>query len=139
MESTYRTLSNLHRAVDWLNSHDMTLLPDGRTEIGNGIFVSVASFTTKESNIYEAHRKYADIHYIISGEEKILTAPVSAMSVTEEYNGERDIVLGECREGEEHIIASGQYCITMPGEAHSPGRSVTSPAPVRKAVFKVPV
>ncbi len=139
MESTYRTLSNLHRAVDWLNSHDLSLLPEGRTEIGNGIFVTVSSFTTKEENVYEAHRKYADIHYILSGEEKILTAPVDTMSVTEEYDSERDIMLGECSNGEEHIIRSGQYCVTMPEEAHSPARSVASPAPVRKAVFKVPV
>lgn len=139
MESTYRTLSNLHRAVDWLNSHDLTLLPEGRTEIGNGIFVTVSSFTTKEENVYEAHRKYADIHYILSGEEKILTAPVDTMSVTKEYDSGRDIMLGECSNGEEHIIRSGQYCVTMPEEAHSPARCVTSPAPVRKAVFKVPV
>lgn len=139
MESTYRTLSNLHRAVDWLNSHDLTLLPEGRTEIGNGIYVTVSSFTTKEENVYEAHRKYADIHYILSGEEKILTAPVDTMSVTKEYDSGRDIMLGECSNGEEHIIRSGQYCVTMPEEAHSPARCVTSPAPVRKAVFKVPV
>ncbi len=139
MESTYRTLSNLHRAIDWLNSHDVTLLEDGRTELGGGIFVSLSSFTTKESSSFEAHRKYADIHYIISGEEKIITAPVKSMAVTEEYSPERDIMLGECSGGEEHIIRAGQYCITMPEEAHSPGRCVTSPARVRKAVFKVPV
>lgn len=139
MESTYRTLSNLHRAIDWIYSHDMTLLPDGRIDIGGGISVSVFTFTTKETTSFEAHRKYIDIHYIISGEEKIITSPLETMLVTSEYSSEKDIALGECPEGEEHIIRAGQYCVTMPEEAHSPGRSVSSPAPARKAVFKVPV
>ena len=139
MMTEYMKLENLHRAIDWMYSHNLELLPEGKTVIDSDIFVSVSSFTTKESNSYEAHRIFADIHCVISGEEKIITAPVDAMTVSVPYSEEKDIVLGECKGGEEHIIRSGQYCVTMPEEAHSPGRCVSTPGRVRKAVFKVRV
>lgn len=132
-------LRNLHRAVDWIYSHDLSLLEEGKTVIDDDIFVTVSSFTTKETNSFEAHRRYADIHYVISGEEKIITSAVNTMLISSPYSEERDIALGDCTDGEEHIIRSGQYCVTMPEEAHSPGRCVHSPAPVKKAVFKVRV
>ncbi len=140
MMNDYMKLSNLHRAIDWMYSHNMELLPEGKTVIDSDISVSVSSFTTKETNSFEAHRIYADIHYVIRGEEKIITAPVNTMNIETPYSEEKDIMLGSCPDGEEHIIRSGQYCITMPEEAHSPGRCVTpAPGRVKKAVFKVRV
>ncbi len=127
----------MHRAIDYLNSHDISTLPDGRTVIDDDIYINVMEADTKIENIFEAHREYIDIHYIIEGEEKILTAPVEKMTVTREYSPESDSILGTADAADEHVIRKGQYCITMPGEAHSPCRSVTAPRHIRKAVFKV--
>ncbi len=137
MKPDYSTFSRIHRAIDYLNSHDIPALPDGRTVIDDDIYINVMEADTKRENIFEAHREYIDIHYIIEGEEKILTAPVEKMTVTREYSPESDSILGTADAADEHVIRKGQYCITMPGEAHSPCRSVTAPRHIRKAVFKV--
>lgn len=137
MKPDYSTFSRIHRAVDYLNSHDISSLPNGRTVIDDDIYINVMEADTKRENIFEAHREYIDIHYIIEGEEKILTCPVEDMKVTQEYSSGSDSLLGTADTSDEHVIRRGQYCITMPGEAHSPCRSVTAPSHIRKAVFKV--
>jgi biofilm protein TabA len=137
MKPDYSTFSRIHRAVDYLNSHDISSLPNGRTVIDDDIYINVMEADTKRENIFEAHREYIDIHYIIEGEEKILTAPVEKMTVTREYSSGSDSLLGTAYTSDEHVIRKGQYCITMPEEAHSPCRMVTAPSHIRKAVFKV--
>ncbi len=135
-EINYSTLRRLHKAIDYINSHDLKSLPLGKTVIDDDIYINVMEPETKMENIYEAHREYIDIHYMIDGEEEIAIAPVEDMEVTEEYNSENDCVLGKA-EGERHTIRSGQYCITFTSEAHSPCLCVTKPMKIKKAVFKV--
>ena len=137
MKPDYSTFSRIHRAIDYINSHDIASLPNGRTVLDDDIYINVMEAETKEENIYEAHREYIDIHYIIEGEEKILTAPVEKMTVTSEYSPGSDCLIGTADFSDAHVIRKGQYCITMPEEAHSPCRSVTAPRHIRKAVFKV--
>lgn len=138
MELNYETLKRLHKAVDYINSHSMENLPNGRTTVDDDIYINVMEVETKKENIFEAHRDYIDIHYMISGEEAIELAPVESMVITDEYNKENDCVLGTSR-GERHIIRNGEYCVTLPSEAHSPCLAVTTPQKIRKAVFKVRV
>lgn len=136
MNKDYLTFSRMHKAFDYINSHDISLLPNGKTVIDDDIYVNVMEIETKKENIFEAHRDYIDIHYMIDGEEAIAIAPVEEMKITSEYSRDNDSVLGTA-EGERHIVKSGQYCITMPFEAHSPALCVTEPKKIRKAVFKV--
>ena len=136
MKPDYQTFSRLHKAIDYINSHDLKTLPTGKTVIDDDIYINVMEVETKAENIYEAHRDYIDIHCMIDGEEAIAIAPVEEMEVTEDYNKENDCVIGKAK-GERHIVRTGQYCITMPSEAHSPCLSVSSPKKIRKAVFKV--
>lgn len=136
MKPDYNTFKNLHKAIDYINSHDISLLPNGKTVIDEDVYINVMDAETKRENIFEAHRKYIDIHYIISGEEAIETAPIDELEITEAYSEEKDILFGKAK-GERHIIRQGQYCITMPEEAHSPALAVTEPVKIRKAVFKI--
>lgn len=136
MKPNYETYSRIQKAVDYINSGLVNTLEEGRHEIADGVYVNVSSYLTKEKNIYEAHRKYIDIHYIIEGEERLEVANVMDMEVTEEYVEEKDYLLGRAK-GESHIIKKGQYLVTMPEEAHSPSLCVDKPIMIKKAVFKI--
>ena len=67
------------RALAWLAATDMSGIECGRHDImGDEVFANVMEFTTvpaAEKN-FEAHRRYADIHYVISGVERLAVAPV---------------------------------------------------------------
>lgn len=136
MKPDYTTFSRLQKAIDYIYSHDLSSLPNGKFTIDDDISCNIMELETKLENSYEAHRVFIDIHYIISGEEGIDIAPVESLEVTKPYSEERDIMIGNAS-GERHIIRQGQFCVTMPEEAHSPGLAVTSPMKIRKAVFKV--
>ncbi len=136
MNPNYSTYLRLHKAIDFINSGKVFDLPFGRTDLDEDIYINVMELETKQENLFEAHKKYIDIHCILEGEEAVETADVSTLVVTQPYSEEKDIVLGKAH-GTRHIIQKGQYCITMPQEAHSPGLCVTEPRNIKKAVFKV--
>ena len=67
------------KALAFLAREDLAALEPGRHEIdGDEVFANVQELVTVpagEKN-YEAHRRYADIHYVVSGTELICVAPV---------------------------------------------------------------
>lgn len=136
MKPDFLTFSRIHKAIDYIYSHDLASFPNGKLTIDDDISLNIMEIETKCTNTFEAHRVFIDIHYIISGEEAIDIAPIESIEITEPYSEEKDILFGT-GQGERHIIKQGQFCITMPEEAHSPGLAVTSPMKIRKAVFKV--
>lgn len=137
MNPDYSTYLRLHKAIDFINSGKVFDLPFGRTDLDEGIYINVMELESKQENLFEAHKRYIDIHCVLEGEEAVETADISTLEVTQPYSEEKDIVLGIAH-GIRHVIQKGQYCITMPQEAHSPGLCVTKPSKIKKAVFKVP-
>ena len=136
MNPDYTTYERLHKAIDFINSGDVFNLSFGRTDLAEGVYVNVMELETRKENSFEIHKRYIDIHCILEGEEAVEIADLSSLNITQPYNEERDIALGTAH-GTRHIIRKGQYCITMPQEAHSPGLCVTNPMKIKKAVFKV--
>ncbi len=129
----------LARACSLIASGMINELPLSRTEIeGSDIYVNVSEYKTHELNnsLWEAHRKYADIHYVIDGSEQIACAPSDAMTVTQEYSDATDAVLGRA-EGEAVDLINGRYVVLLPDTAHCPGVMLGSPEKVKKAVIKV--
>ena len=84
------------RALAFLARPDLAELEPGRHEImGDEVFANVQELTTVpagEKN-YEAHRRYADIHYVISGTELIGVAPVAECAPVGEFSEADDFGL----------------------------------------------
>jgi YhcH/YjgK/YiaL family protein len=105
----------LARACSLIASGMINELPLSRTEIeGSDIYVNVSEYKTHELNnsLWEAHRKYADIHYVIDGTEQIACAPSDAMTVTQEYSDATDAVLGVPKE--KLLTLKRSICSTAP-------------------------
>jgi uncharacterized protein, YhcH/YjgK/YiaL family len=125
--------------LKYLQSTDFSSLAPGKYLIEDSeVFASVSEYDTKkpEDAKWEAHRKYADIQYIISGEEKMGYAPLKTMEVTEAYNPEKDIVFLK-GSGDHMVVKPGMFVVFFPQDAHQPSVSVGSNAPVKKVVIKV--
>ena len=93
----YVSLHPRFKAVfDFIDTHDVAALPCGRHEIdGDEVFANVQELVTVpagEKN-YEAHRRYADIHYVISGTELIGIAPVGECEPVGEFSEADDFGL----------------------------------------------
>lgn len=111
-----------------------------RVEIdGDEIFALHQSYFTKPAaeGRFEAHGKYADIQYIVSGSEIIRTAKREGRVEAVPYDGAADIAFFELGEGEDHRLAAGMAAIIPPGELHAPCLCDGEPALVVKVVVKV--
>ena len=114
----------------------------GKYNLENGVYVSVQEYTTKARSEakYEAHKKFIDIQMILSGKELIAVSPIEKMTISDEYNEEKDFMLfhhnDECTD---YVLEAGDFLILYPQDVHMPGVCVNEKSPVRKIVVKVPV
>jgi YhcH/YjgK/YiaL family protein len=130
----------LSSGFEYLQSADLAGLAPGRVEIdGDQVFALVQEYTSKpmEQGRWEAHRKYIDIQYIVSGEENIGYANVADLTMGE-YNEEKDRYIPQ-GEGSFVRLLAGMFGVYMPEDAHMPNMAVGQPAPVKKVVVKVAV
>jgi YhcH/YjgK/YiaL family protein len=129
----------IEKALKYLENTDISKFEVGKYEIdGKNMYVSVAEYETKniEQGKWEAHRKYLDIQFIISGKEKMGYAPINEMKVKSEYNQEKDILF---LEGEGNYLAAneGTFLVFYPEDAHMPGIKAEKQQFVKKAVIKI--
>jgi YhcH/YjgK/YiaL family protein len=130
----------LASGFEYLQSTDLASLEPGRVEIdGDQVFALVQEYTSKpmEQGRWEAHRKFIDIQYIVSGEENIGYANVADLTLGE-YNEEKDRYIPQ-GEGSFVRLSAGMFGVYMPEDAHMPNMAVDQPQPVKKVVVKVAV
>jgi YhcH/YjgK/YiaL family protein len=123
----------------FLHETDLASLGEGKHLIDEeSLFVLINHYDTKPASeaSLEAHRKYIDIQYMISGEELMGHVLFSGQNARKEYDEADDYALYE---GNPHFfrIRKGQFCIFLPDDLHMPGIQDGPASPVRKAVVKV--
>lgn len=133
--------TEMDTAIRFLQSADLRSLVKGRNEIdGDNVFVNRFDYQTmsQEQAIWEGHIQYADIHVLLSGNEKIGVTNVNMLTETvrkpdEDYVGFNGEVMSWFPMTTEDIL------IVFPEDIHMvkvmDGESVT----VEKACFKVKV
>jgi len=125
--------------LKYLQMTDFSKFAPGKYLIeDNEVFASVSEYNSKkpEDAKWEAHQKYADIQYIVSGEEKMGYAPLNTMEVTEAYNPDKDIVFLK-GQGDYVTAKPGMFVIFFPHDAHQPSVMIKESSPVKKVVVKV--
>ncbi|TLD72748.1 DUF386 domain-containing protein [Phragmitibacter flavus] len=135
--------AGLAKAFEFLQSLYQGPLPaPGRYEIdGDRVFAGVDSYTTKplEDALFEAHRKYADVQFLLSGRERILWAPLSMMEViVREFDTVKDVAKWQPPgEFAELPMEPGRFAVLFPEDAHAPGVVWGETCEVLKVVVKV--
>ena len=141
--NNYKNLGGVFKGLKFLAETDFTKIPVGKYELdGKNIYYMVQSYETKpDKTISEAHEKYIDIQYIVSGEEMMKVINVSKVSPNTEYNAEKDCVFfANPVNASAVLVQPGEYAIFFPEDIHMPGIAPNdAPAPARKIVVKVKV
>lgn len=130
---------NLKMGFEFLKNNDLSAIEVGRYEIdGKNVFALVSEYDSKkpEDCRLEAHQVYADIQYIVSGQEAIGFAPLDGQTITSEYNPEKDIVFFS-GETTPLIFKAGMFGVFFPQDAHRPCMQINGPEKVKKVVVKV--
>jgi YhcH/YjgK/YiaL family protein len=140
----YRGLSRpLVAALEYLRATDPAALPIGKTVIdGERLFALTQEYAPKPAALlkYEAHRRYWDVQYVVSGIERMGWNTLARMTVSEAYDAERDVAFFR-GSGDLVRVPAGTFAIFGPSDVHMPGVAVEEAGPaaamVRKVVLKV--
>src|SRR5919108_761867 len=131
----------VRQALEYLRTTDVQALQIGRHEIdGDRLFALVQEYTTRPASecVWEAHRKYIDVQFVVRGVERIGHAPLAKMVERTPYDPERDVAFFE--RGESFVtLNAGTFAIFGPDDVHSPCGSAGEPTKVRKIVVKASV
>ncbi len=137
----YTAHSNLWEKVfEFIAETDLAGIEKGRYElVGDSLFMIVDEYMTQDEKErkYEAHRKYVDLQYVVSGQELIGIAELENQEVLEPYDADRDIAFYKVHNGEYRVADNSVFFIFFPDDAHQPCVRVEQDAPVRKIVFKI--
>jgi biofilm protein TabA len=141
--SYFKNKERWAKAFKFLRGNDLTKLELKRHDIdGDNLFATVSEYQSKneESAKFEAHRKYIDIQYVISGKEIMNIAPVKTVrEVLNPYDATKDIEFVTVSNVVNYKANPSNFFIFFPSDVHRPGLKDGANSPVRKIVIKVKV
>ncbi len=110
---------------------------------GDNVYVNAAEYDTRDLDgaQMEAHRKYIDVMWMVSGEEIIGYCPVEELTeVTMPYDDAGDAFLAKITRMTKVEMKAGDVCILFPEDGHAPSLHPTAgPSHVKKFIAKVRV
>lgn len=128
----------LARLFHYVSRHDLSALPEGRTELlGDRLFVNMSrpALRPQAEQKLEAHRLYIDVHFPLSGPERIGWSPIGSLGpAASPYDPEADCALFAPPAQTYFDLLPGEFCIVFPEDAHAP---IIGEGILRKAVAKV--
>ncbi len=118
--------------------------PDGSYTIdGDRIFANISTYDARdrEGAQFEAHRKYADLQVVLSGEEAIGWAPLgdALHETSEEYSKGGDIAFYTGEIVTEAVLPAGVGALLLPQDAHMPCLYTGKDRRVTKIVVKIAI
>ena len=119
-------------------------LEPGRHEVdGDNIYVVALDYDTHplEGAKSEAHKKYIDVMWIVSGKEQLGYYPTAAhKNITMPYAEEGDCLLADIESASTMVqFYAGDVVILFPEDGHAPGLDLDGTQHVQKLIAKVRV
>jgi len=141
--SYFKNKERWDKAFIFLKSGDLSKLEVKRYDIdGDNLYAPVSEYLTKniEDAKFEAHQKYIDIQYVISGTELMSVAPLSIKKdVLVPYDATKDVGFMTVTKSSDYIATPERFFIFFPSDIHRPSVRVGDYSQVKKIVVKVKV
>ncbi|MEM9414178.1 MAG: YhcH/YjgK/YiaL family protein [Planctomycetota bacterium] len=135
--------------IDALAAMDLASQPTGRTTLlpcRADLIIDRYTPAPDRPVVWETHRRFADLQWMIAGEERFGWLPESAAPpIKMPYDAERDACFYHTP-APDHTTAPryltmlpGMFALFLPSDLHAPGLCPTNtpPRPVTKAVVKI--
>lgn len=139
--SYFKNKERWDKAFTFLKDNDLKALEIKRHEIdGDNIYAPVSEYwsKTEENAKYEAHKKYIDIQYVISGTEQMSVAPFTELKeITVPYDSTKEVEFMTVNNARHYVATPEKVFIFFPSDIHRPGVRLGDSTLVRKIVVKV--
>lgn len=126
-------------AFEFLRRHDLATLAPGRYPIDADRVFAIVDDTVGRGRAaarLEAHRRYIDVQFVVSGTEVIGWAPVARCTIDTPYDEAKDILFSSDPPVTWLTLPAGTFVVFFPEDAHAP---LAGTGPLRKVVIKVAV
>ncbi|HEY9002100.1 MAG TPA: YhcH/YjgK/YiaL family protein [Mucilaginibacter sp.] len=123
----------------FLNDSKLATMAPGKYPIdGDNAYAMISNGPPKklEDVKWESHKKYIDLHYVISGKIKIGMAPVVKATVTEPYSESRDAANYNV-DGKFLTATPKEFFLFFPQDAHRPDIKIDGADSLKKLVIKI--
>lgn len=138
----YKTLHpNLALAIELLATVDYSHLQKGRHELsGETVFLMAQENQTvvTENLPYEYHKRYADVHVVLSGQE-IIRYGIGDGKEHQSYDETGDFGLSFYEDRQDVVMRPGYFALFLPDEPHCPNIALTDEEQIRKIVLKIAI
>lgn len=135
----YKNLDkNLSLGLEYLKNTDFSSLEMGKYEIkGDEVFAILQTYDTKEEADcrLEAHKKYVDIQYMVSGDELMGVVPFANQEISEALP-DNDVTFYKGA-GESILVKEGSFTVFFQTDVHAPGIKAGLSEKIIKVVVKV--
>lgn len=136
-ECSLLSRQDVEKIIQFLQKNDMQTLPLGKYSLSENNFVNIFEYVTEENNgLYEAHKKYVDIHYVIEGEEQVSYAEMFE-TTKQDYDENKDYELGTVEGASSVPLGKGKMLVFDINEPHKAGILLHGSSRVKKSVFKI--
>ncbi|MBP5286545.1 MAG: YhcH/YjgK/YiaL family protein [Elusimicrobiales bacterium] len=134
----------MRKAVDFLLKPETASLPDGTYPVdGRKVYAQIQTYMTAEPKkiLFEAHKKYLDIQYVVEGQEIINCVNLEDLDIVRPYEEKFDICFGLASPSASIPLRllPGDMTVFFPEHAHAPKLPLGGPRKVKKIVVKVSV
>ena len=106
---------------------------------GDDVYANVSAYDTKTEGVYEAHKDYIDLQFVLEGHEQILWKNIKDCKITKDYDAAGDYMLLDADEPVVLDMPAGAFAILYPEDVHAPGRAYKEVSAVKKIVVKIKV
>jgi biofilm protein TabA len=141
-ERYYGLHKNFKAAFEYLNSHDLSALEDGKFDIAEGLKAIVSNNEGKTAEVagqkFECHNKNIDIQVCIHGNETIGWKPRKDCTDAKDggYNEEKDVTFFNHTPDMYFGLKDNQFVIFFPEDVHAP---MIGEGLIKKLVVKVKI
>lgn len=137
--NNYKSIPYIYRALQELRKLEGTF-PESTIVYEEGsLFANPVTLTSKPESdcIFEAHKNFLDLHYIVEGVEGIATADVTTLEEKTPYEESKDIGFYQGDADGIYYLKPGQFMVCWPSDAHKVAVMQDFPALIRKIVVKI--
>jgi biofilm protein TabA len=130
-------------AYNFLKRDDLAELAVGQILLdGQNVIANVQQYDTSKAEDlkFEAHNRYFDIQYVISGQELIGMVDREKLTACGDFDERNDVIFYKDPEISGNVLLlSGDFVVIAPEEAHKPRCIAGESISVKKIVLKVRV
>ena len=136
--------AEIEAAIVELNKLDASALLGEYSAFGGAVKFKITESVTAsaERRKFECHRKYIDIHCVLSGEQIIEWSPLCAFKEPQNYDSAADIIFFEESISRQEIKLSAtarDIAVFYPEDCHKPLCMIEYPQPIKTCIVKIKI